>query len=290
VSGQNLIGFFKQWIHRKGAPQISLKHASYVANQGRYDLKVTVKQENPAFKLLLPIAIWTAGSPVGGIHYVELETNRREFQFQLSAKPIAVRLDPYNDVFRLPGILEAPASLGQTYGAQTITAYLPENDNLGYQQFAQGVAEKILSEYENASLPQGSLWVFGRENSLEKSFIVQLKKSGIEVGEKGVRFPERFYAWEDHSFVFTLHRTDQKKGTMTWVIVGNKESIPGLMRKLPHYGKYGYLVFEGDAPDNRNKGTWPSNPAGLQKVFQEGVPRLLPEQTPLVAFKPFSKK
>ena len=77
---------------------------------------------------------------------------------------------------------------------------------------------------------------------------------------------------------------------MTWVIVGNKESIPGLMRKLPHYGKYGYLVFEGDAPDNRNKGTWPSNPAGLQKVFQEGVPRLLPEQTPLVAFKPFSKK
>jgi hypothetical protein len=290
VSGQNLIGFFKQWIHRKGAPQISLKHASYVANQGRYDLKVTVKQENPAFKLLLPIAIWTAGSPVGGIHYVELETNRREFQFQLSAKPISVRLDPYNDVFRLPGILEAPASLGQTYGAQTITAYLPENDNLGYQQFAQGVAEKILSEYENASLPQGSLWVFGRENSLEKSFIVQLKKSGIEVGEKGVRFPERFYAWEDHSFVFTLHRTDQKKGTMTWVIVGNKESIPGLMRKLPHYGKYGYLVFEGDAPDNRNKGTWPSNPAGLQKVFQEGVPRLLPEQTPLVAFKPFSKK
>ncbi|MBT4390856.1 MAG: hypothetical protein HOD32_14265, partial [Nitrospina sp.] len=86
---------------------------------------------------------------------------------------------------------------------------------------------------------------------------------------------------------FTLHRPGQKKGTMTWVIAGNKGSVPGLMRKLPHYGKYGYLVFEGSAPDNRGKGIWSSNPAGLQKIFKEGSPRLLPQQKPLVQLKPF---
>jgi len=74
---------------------------------------------------------------------------------------------------------------------------------------------------------------------------------------------------------------------MTWVIAGNKESVPGLMRKLPHYGKYGYLVFEGSAPDNRGKGVWPSNPAGLEKIFKEEEPRFLSQQKSLVQFKPF---
>ena len=262
VSSQSLTEFFEQWINRKGAPKIRLQQASYVANEGRYDLQVSVEQESPAFKLKLPVAIWTTGSKVAEIHYVELVADKQNFHFQLSAEPTAVRLDPYNDVFRLLGIEETPPSLGQTYGAQTITALLPEKDNPGYQQFAQGVAkpENILSGYENASLPEGSLWVFGWDHPLKKSFIAQLQKSGIEVDEKEIRFPDHSYPWKDHSFIFTLDRTDKIKGTMTWVIAGNKESIPGLMRKLPHYGKYGYLVFEGTAPENRMKGIWPSNP------------------------------
>ena len=287
VSGQNLSEFFWQWVHRKGAPEIHLQEASYVASQGRYDLKVMVEQESPAFKLRLPIAIWTTESPEGEIHYIKLDTKEKEVHFQLPAEPTAVRLDPYNDVFRLPGILEAPPSLGQTYGAQTSTAYLQEIDDRGYRQFAQAVAKNILTGGTNIGIPEGSVWVFGRENPLKKSFISQLKKTGIEVGEKGVRFPDSFYPWEDHSFVFTLHRPGQKKGTMTWVIAGNKGSVPGLMRKLPHYGKYGYLVFEGSAPDNRGKGIWSSTPAGLQKIFKEGSPRLLPQQKPLVQLKPF---
>jgi len=31
-----------------------------------------------------------------------------------------------------------------------------------------------------------------------------------------------------------------------------------LGRKLPHYGKYSYLGFEGKEPENRLKGTFPA--------------------------------
>jgi hypothetical protein len=34
------------------------------------------------------------------------------------------------------------------------------------------------------------------------------------------------------------------------------EALPGLGRKLPHYHKYSYLVFEGDEPVNIIKGRW----------------------------------
>ncbi len=287
VSGRNLNRFFEQWVHRKGAPAVSLQQASYVSLMGRYDLRLTVEQSNPDFKLKLPVAIWTSGAEVAEIHYVELVADKQDFDFKLSAEPVAVRLDPYNDVFRRLGAEEAPASLGQTYGAQTVTALLPEEEKHDYRKFAQSVTKRIFTSDENA--PEGSLWVFGRDHPMRKAFIEQLKQSGVVVTEREIKIHDKSYAWDDHSFVFTLSRTDQKKGTMTWVIAGNAESVPGLMRKLPHYGKYGYLVFEGSAPDNRAKGIWPSNPVGLQKVFKGGHPRLLPEQKPLVSFKPFPK-
>ncbi|MBC8287896.1 MAG: hypothetical protein H8E42_10535 [Nitrospinae bacterium] len=287
VSGQNLNGFFRQWIHRKGAPRIKLKQASYVSSGGRYDLKLTVEQSDPVYKLKLPIAIWTTGSPVGEVHFIELDGKEKVFDFQLSSEPVALQLDPYNDVFRQLGAEEAPASLSQTYVAKLVTALLPEIGRLDYQKFAQSVAKPEMIFTSEGNAPEGSIWVFGQKHPLRKSFITQLKKSGVVVGENGIKIHDKSFPWENHSFVFTLHRTDQKKGTMTWVVASNAKSIPGLIRKLPHYGKYGYLVFEGTAPENRDKGIWPSNPVGMRKIFKDGPPLLLPEQKPLVSFQPF---
>ena len=289
VSGQNLTEFFEQWVHRKGAPEIHLKKASYVTSKDRYDLTVTVGQALPAFQLKLPIAIWTSNSPIAEIHTIDLVAGKQDFHFQLSAEPMAVRLDPYHDVFRLPGDEEAPASLSQTYGATNVIALLPaqEAENHGYTKFAQAVAkpENILDKTNN--YPEGSLWVFGRNHPLRKSLTGELQKLGIKLEEQGVHFSDNTYPWKNHSFVFTLRRTDGKKGTMTWVIADKSESIPGLIRKLPHYGKYSYLVFEGSAPDNRYRGVWSTNPRELEKVFHDEKLRHLPEQKPLVSFKPF---
>ena len=58
--------------------------------------------------------------------------------------------------------------------------------------------------------------------------------------------------------MFTLPHPHDPKRSATWIITDNPESISGLIRKLPHYGKYGYLVFEGQrTPTNVLKGTWP---------------------------------
>ena len=287
VSGENLHIFFRQWIHRKGAPEIRLKKASYDSFKNRYNLKLTVEQSTPIFKLKLPVAIWTTSSPLGEIHFIELNAKNMEFNFELSSEPVALQLDPYNDVFRSLGVDEVPASLGQTYGAEAMSALLPKNGSLDYQKFAHSVANSEMIFTDQGNTPEGNIWVFGREHMLRKSFITQLKKSNILVTKKGIKIQGKSFHWENHSFVFTLPRTDTKKGIMTWVIAGNAESIPGLIRKLPHYGKYGYLVFKGTAPKNIKKGIWPSNPVGMQKIFKDGNPRLLPDQKPLVAFLPF---
>ena len=92
-----------------------------------------------------------------------------------------------------------------------------------------------------------------------------------------------YFNWENHSFVFVVSHKDSNNEQLVWLITQSKKSIPGLIRKLPHYGKYGYLVFEGDEPKNVVKGIWPSSREGLDYTFTKGT-------YPLSSKEPLIKK
>jgi hypothetical protein len=48
-----------------------------------------------------------------------------------------------------------------------------------------------------------------------------------------------------------------------WLVVEPLAAFAGLGRKLPHYGKYSYLAFEGEEPTNVVKGQWPTTDSPL---------------------------
>jgi hypothetical protein len=54
-----------------------------------------------------------------------------------------------------------------------------------------------------------------------------------------------------------MRNPQQADQVLVWLKAGTPAAMPGLARKLPHYGKYSYLVFEGDEPANIIKGQWP---------------------------------
>ena len=54
-----------------------------------------------------------------------------------------------------------------------------------------------------------------------------------------------------------------KRLAIGWLVVEPLEAVPGMGRKLPHYGKYSYLAFEGDEPSNVVKGQWPTGDSPL---------------------------
>ena len=128
-----------------------------------------------------------------------------------------------------------------------------------------------------------NLWVFGKNNNLFKKIKSQLSQYGIKIKEQGVTFKGRYLNWENHSFVFVVSHKDSNNEQLVWLITQSKKSISGLIRKLPHYGKYGYLVFEGDEPKNVVKGIWPSSREGLDYTFTKGT-------YPLSSKKPLIKK
>jgi len=64
------------------------------------------------------------------------------------------------------------------------------------------------------------------------------------------------------------------------IATGTAVALPGLARKLPHYGKYGYLVFTGPEPVNRLKGQWSAGESTLRVWFTQERPRLAPLPSP----------
>ena len=291
ISGEKLDWFFGQWIERKGAPEFELLDASYEPTEGRYDLFIEVKQKIPAYRLKLPVAIWKEGMNLPEIHHLNFDKPKQKFHLHIAKKPKAIRLDPYSEVFRRLDVKEVPASIGQTFGAAQAAISLPtaETKELsnGYFKFSKFLIEKgnIIQpgskDNKDRLSSNLSLWVFGKNNEMGQDLLPMLKKNGIDLKGNSFVLKEGIFPLKNHSFIFTLPRRGNEKGSITWLIASSEDSIHGLMRKLPHYGKYGYLVFKGKEPENLVKGSWRSNPASLQKIFSDGN-FALPSPSPLV--------
>ncbi len=294
ASGKKLDVFFRQWVRAKGAPELELADASYENFQDEYRLSLNVlqKQKRPLFDMTLPVAVWVEGSDKPQIENLTLASKaRQELRLFVKGKPQAVMLDPYTDLFRKLDPREVPPSISQSYGTPMAVAVLPQNGSQplqkAYSRFAQtlGKPTRLFDDTTYLPAPDAALWLFGRDNVVAQSLIPALKQFEVTSNKNGVTIEGKTFAWKDHSFVFTVPHPHDPERAATWIIADDPDSIPGLIRKLPHYGKYGYLVFEGKAPTNVHKGTWPAQRIGLMKIFHPGNYQL-PKRPPLVPFKP----
>ncbi|MEM7264031.1 MAG: M20/M25/M40 family metallo-hydrolase, partial [Planctomycetota bacterium] len=68
--------------------------------------------------------------------------------------------------------------------------------------------------------------------------------------------------------------------TFGWIGATRLDSLPGLARKLPHYGKYSFLAFSGSDPTNDAKGQWPAmgSPLIWQKTDAVAMASLPPRK------------
>ena len=74
---------------------------------------------------------------------------------------------------------------------------------------------------------------------------------GVRLGER--RLPASWRGMRGHC------RADRADAAQSIGFIGcdNTGAIAGLGRKIPHYGKYGFLAFVGDEPVNVRKDEWP---------------------------------
>ena len=284
VSGKDLRKFFKQWIERAGAPELGLDTFLVERDQHGFRLQFTLiqLQEGDAYTLTIPVAV--SFEDKVEIKKVEMTEKAQSFEMAFQEAPLYIRVDPQFNVFRRLHHNESPPALSKAFGSEEILILIPSKatetklDN--YKQLAETWAKDasgkidIMFDNEISELPEDkAVWLFGWSNIHRNSIAEGIKDYDSEITSGSVRFAKTAVERNGNSLVVSIRHPKNPNSIVVWLTVDNKEAVPGLARKLPHYGKYSYLAFEGDEPTNIAKGQWPTvhSPLAASLPMVDGV-------------------
>ena len=252
--------FFKQWIQQKGAPTISIESVQVDDQNGKTVVRFELAQTEPVYRLDVPVLFRNGRDTLVMVTFNKI---RQQYEIPLMQKPHRMIVDPHYDVFRFLDRREIPPALSQTMGADRATVIIPENadENLktAYRQTVEKwrIQESVTivtdAEIDSSNLPPTALWIFGRENQMARVVQNNLKHE-LTWDNSGWHFQKTVYPEKDHAQVITIRHPNRGDLSLTYINVDRLEDIPVITRKLPHYGKYGYLLFHRDR--NIVKGEW----------------------------------
>ena len=245
TTGRDLKPFFEQWLTRSGAPIVRIASARSERSGTGYRITVALNQRAPAYRIRVPLAIRTeAGEKT---QLVDLDSARKTFTVQVSARPREVALDPELRIFRRLAHDEAPPILRQVMvDPATVTVLLSEGGEA--RRAASALAVRLQDHAPKAFPPARRLrrapaLVIGLEGEVD----AWLEQQGLPGRPEGVRGKGSAQAW-------TAAR--EEGASIAVVSAKDAASLAALARPLPHYGRRSYVVFKGAKAIER--GTWPA--------------------------------
>jgi hypothetical protein len=259
TSGSELEWFEKQWVEKPGAPVIRLGEVSVNRSGELFDVDFTIEQASPSYKLSLPIRIATEG---GDLDFVmDVSDTIETFTISVPSEPKALELDPDVDVFRRLHREEIPPTLSQTLGADSSLIIVSESEELEMSRRLRDLAETWAddesvfwdSEREVSEIPPDmSVWFLGRTAFADE--FARHSPQELEINDSGCRIGDESYTLDGKSAVFTISSPYDPEHSWTLILSGDPAGFESVGAKLPHYGKYSYLIFDGST--NIGKGIW----------------------------------
>jgi len=276
TTGQDLKVFFDQWVDDTGAPEMQIASATQQGDILKLGLKQN--QKHSAFDTMVPVAVYTTDT----VEKQLLHMIAREQIFDIAVKGAVVRVevDPEFDMFRRLHWAEIPPALGSAFGADKVTMVLPTSGSDASQAryvklasiWANGDKITVVKDSDITELPrEGGVWVLGMDNRFYGAITSALESYDASIDGTTAVFGENSLSLADNSTIIAVRNPGNPESIVVGITAHSDTAVAGLARKLPHYGKYSYLAFTGDAPDNSAKGEWPAVGSPLVQVLQPGV-------------------
>ena len=295
ASGKDLRAFFAQWVERVGAPELAVQVGSLGGGRAQVQLRQT--QMADPYALKVPIALYYEGEEEAQIIKIDMSAREASLTIENYGALQGVVVDPYFDVFRRLDVAEMPPTIRQMFGAERIQFVVPIDHRELWIEMAQffsadsGVNADIVMAEDFRLLPTDqSVWVLGRNNPAMSIVEDAVAHYGVGFSEAGLSMLGSELPFNNRSTVLTASHPENPELTIGWIHADSAQAMPGLMEKLPHYGKYSYLSFVGSEPTNDVKGQWesPDSPLLWYKpgLALERKLALLPEVAPLAVLPP----
>ena len=271
VTGQDLGPFFHQWVTRKGVPELQLDEATRSGD--RVTVTLSQRQPQPWFALDVPVAIYTASGVQLRSIAMPPDQSTASGSFELSSPVTRIAVDPQFQLYRRLSPLEAPPALSKAFGAGQVLIVLPsEGAGATYTGLVKAWSRTGVEVALDRSLPRlphdRPVWIFGSTNRYAATVGQALGVYGAALDAGGLRLAEATYPANARSIVAAARNPGNPDTVLVYASAPTAAAADGLARKLPHYGKYSWLVFTGDAPDIEAKGEWPASQSPLVHEFE----------------------
>ena len=204
-------------------------------------------------------------------------------------------------MFRRLDRSEIPPSLGQAFGADKALLVLPAGAPPALRDAYQALARSWIGQRPSdmqvrfddqfTELPgDRAVWLFGWENRFRPLLAKALAGYAFKDEGEAVRIGGQELKRSEEAAVAVARRPMHPDHALAWVAAADPATLPGLGRKLPHYGKYSYLGFTGSEPTNVLKGQWPVLDSPLSvAVTQADGKAVLPTVGRLAPRKPLAE-
>ncbi|NNF80829.1 MAG: M1 family peptidase [Rhizobiales bacterium] len=235
TSARSLDWFFDQWVHKAGAPSLTIDSVSASSSGTEHEISFRLVQKGPVYRLKVPIVVTTK---TGTQHFeIALQKADQSVVLQTNGQPTHLTIDPEHEIFRrlLPG--EAPPIardvLLDPNAKSTVLYDQPQMEEKAHTLSARLFQRSPDALQGNAKrhLSAAPLLVLGSRNQIDAFLKSQLLPSRppeiTEIGEAR--------AW-------TVRAASGK--AIMFVEADTPEAFPPMLRYLPHYRSKSYVLFQ----------------------------------------------
>ena len=256
VSGRDLGVFFKQWVDRSGAPRLVMSDL----RNNNDTLSFIISQPELPYSLNVPIRLVTDEGEK--MYQAGIDGGTSRIELPLPASPVSVSVDPDFDIFRRLDAEEAPPIIRDiTLNAETVVIFTGADKEM--ERVSRELANRLLDNLPNfaaaslKTLPKAPLMIIGPTEGIQRF----LHKNNLPDTPKTLKTRGTARIW-------AAQRSDCMNASRPLLVIeaNNIQALRDLFRPLPHYGRRGYLVFEGrKAIDS---GVWPAQAGPLSIIFK----------------------
>lgn len=271
----DLSWFFEQWINLAGAPFIELGKTGVEKVHDGWLTTVEIVQQGKPYRLFVPFQLELEE---GDFHTVaELKERSNLIPIRTKSRPRHIAIDPQCDVFRRLHREEIPPTIDLVLGDDDKVIVFPAggegSSQEAYKKLAESLADKKAAvkadtEITETELAQKSLFILGSpaENKLTKMFVGNLSKEFVLKNDSFVANNITYNDKGNALLVTSKNVRNMKKGIALFVGLSS-DAIKSVGYKIPHYGKYSYLVFADGK--NIDKGTFAVTDSPLRRSLDK---------------------
>lgn len=269
VSDLELDRFFNQWVQRPGAPSLGLSDVDLLELDSGWQVSGVVSQDEPLYQLAVPIRLVTQERTYEQV--IGLSAKEDCFVFNVSSRPLSLAVDPDNRMFRQLDPAERPATVNDLRAAQKPIVVVAEGSEAlldGAKDLLRGLqwhSAEVISEADYPSVAaknQPTLFIgWPRTSDLQPDLQPIETAAGRSFLSNGA------LALGPDDVLFTVVKSPSKKVVRGYFLPGSAEAAHDTARRISHYGRYSYLVF--DQGRNQVKATWEPDAFPLKIVFEK---------------------